>query len=229
MAALAAVPWAAADLLVANLAGAAGGGPGPRGRGGRGGPGRGPLGEGPFGRGGPGAFFGGPFGGGPWGPGRHRRGGRGRGDVRTALLLLLAERPMHGYEMISELESRSGGLWRPSPGSVYPTLQLLEDEGLVVASQEDSRRRYALTDAGREVAATLAEGTPPWSRVEDEADGATLGLRRATMTTVAAARQVAIAGDEEQRRAAIAILADARRRLYRLLGEEAGESEGEPA
>jgi DNA-binding PadR family transcriptional regulator len=149
--------------------------------------------------------------------------------VRTALLLLLAERPMHGYEMISELEARSGGLWRPSPGSVYPTLQLLEDEGLVVATQDESRRRYELTEAGRELAGTLAEETPPWVRAEEESDDAILDLRRAMMTTVAAARQVAIAGDLEQRRAATAILEDARRRLYRLLGEETGGAEGEPA
>src|SRR5919106_1034527 len=75
----------------------------------------------------------GPFGpGGPMGQGRHGRGRGGRrGNVRMAILALLLERPMHGYEMISELEERTGGVWRPSPGSVYPTLQLLEDEGLI--------------------------------------------------------------------------------------------------
>ena len=93
---------------------------------------------------------------GPGGPGHaHGRGGRGRGgrraNVRAALLALLLERPMHGYEMISELDSRTGGVWRPSPGSVYPTLQMLEDEGLIVSEESDGRKRFSLTDTGRAV------------------------------------------------------------------------------
>ena len=92
------------------------------------------------------------------GYGRHEmRGGRGggrgrhrvrRGDVRSAILALLDDRPMHGYEMITELEERTGGRWRPSAGSIYPTLQLLEDEGLVTAEQVDGRKRL-LAHRGR--------------------------------------------------------------------------------
>src|SRR5687768_15394224 len=95
-------------------------------------------------------FFGPGFGRGPWGGGRGRgRGRRGRrGDVRTALLALLSERPMHGYEMIQELDERTGGIWRPSPGSVYPTLQMLEDEGLVASTQSEGRKLFTLTDEG---------------------------------------------------------------------------------
>lgn len=96
--------------------------------------------------------FGPPFGGGPFG-GRGGRGGpRGRarrGDVRASILALLADRPMHGYEMIQEIGERSGGAWKPSPGSVYPTLQLLEDEGLIESASEGGKKLFTLTDAGR--------------------------------------------------------------------------------
>ena len=93
----------------------------------------------------------------PFGPPFRGPGGgrRRRGDVRAAILALLLERPMHGYEMIQELESRTSGAWRPSAGSIYPTLQLLEDEGLVAGEQSDGRRRFALTDAGRSEAEGL--------------------------------------------------------------------------
>src|SRR5262249_36540539 len=83
------------------------------------------------------------------GRGRHRV---RRGDVRSAILALLDDRPMHGYEMITELEERTGGRWRPSAGSIYPTLQLLEDEGLVSAEEVEGRRVYSLTEAGQKAA-----------------------------------------------------------------------------
>jgi len=190
------------------------GGAGGSGRGGGFGPSRGsPMGFGPgmgFGR--------------AMGFGRGMGGGRGgrrrsRGDVRAALLALLAERPMHGYEMIAELEERTDGLWRPSPGSVYPTLQLLEDEGLVRAEADGERRRYSLTDEGQAAAARVLEGGTPWSRVGDEAGGeAARALREAAFTTMAAVRQVAFVGGEAEQRAAAELLEQTRQRLYRLLG-----------
>ncbi len=85
----------------------------------------------------------------------------GRGDVRAAVLALLVEEPMHGYQIITELTDRSGGVWRPSPGSVYPTLQVLEDQGLVTADRSEGRRVFRLTDEGRAEAAA-AEGPAPW-------------------------------------------------------------------
>src|SRR5947209_234888 len=93
---------------------------------------------------------GGPFGGGGWGP--HRRGpGRARrGDVRLALLRLLAEEPRNGYQLIQAIEERSEGMWRPSPGSVYPTLSQLEDEGLIRSVETEASRRFEITEAGRE-------------------------------------------------------------------------------
>src|SRR6478736_4656246 len=81
------------------------------------------------------------------GPRRGRGGPRARrGDVRAAILALLAEQPMHGYEMIKEIEERSGGYWRPSAGSIYPTLQLIEEEGLITGEESDGKRRFSLTD-----------------------------------------------------------------------------------
>src|SRR5881396_519230 len=85
----------------------------------------------------------------PAGPGFGRRRRMRRGDVRAALLVLLAEEPRNGYGLMQEIERRSDGVWRPSPGSVYPALALLEDEGLVRTTEEDGRKVFTLTDAGR--------------------------------------------------------------------------------
>ena len=92
-----------------------------------------------------------------------------RGDVRAAILALLAEEPMHGYQIIGQLRERSGGMWRPSAGSVYPTLQQLEDEGLVKAEEHDGRKVYALTEDGQKAAAEAAKNRAPWDMpgVED--------------------------------------------------------------
>jgi len=155
----------------------------------------------------------------PWGPPPRRA---RRGDVRLALLTLLAERPMHGYEIIGELEQRSGGAWRPSPGSIYPALQLLADEGLLVAKEESGRRVYSLTDAGRaelEQHQKKAGETSPWEQ-GDEADEDTLRLRETVFRLFGATRQVAEAGTTAQVKAAVGILDEARRKLYTLLAEE---------
>jgi DNA-binding PadR family transcriptional regulator len=162
-----------------------------------------------------------PFG--PWGH-RRRRGRFGRakrGDVRAGILALLAEQPMHGYQIIQELESRSDGRWRPSPGSVYPTLQLLEDEGLVGHEETDGKRVYALTDEGRQRATDLLEraGGPPWE-LSAEGDETALRLHRAAFQVEAAAMQATHAGSQEQVERAIEVLADARRKLYAILAEE---------
>jgi len=167
---------------------------------------------------------------GPWGFGvRGRgRGRRGRGDVRAAILALLAERPMHGYEMIQELEARTGGVWRPSPGSVYPTLQLLEDEGLIVGEEAEGRRRFTLTDAGR--AEAERQGQTPWEQVTAGVAPAAWSLRDAIGQIVQASWSVAHAGTEAQQAKALEILNDSRRRLYAILaeGDEADADEPEP-
>lgn len=169
---------------------------------------------------------------GPWGHrGRgHGRGRRGRGDVRAAILALLAERPMHGYEMIQELEARTGGVWRPSPGSVYPTLQLLEDEDLIAGEESEGRRRFALTDAGRAEAERQGQRAP-WEQVTAGVAPAAWNLRDAIAQTAQAAWSVGSAGSEAQQARALEILNDARRRLYSILaeGDEPGEGEGSQA
>jgi DNA-binding PadR family transcriptional regulator len=162
------------------------------------------------------------FGGGHGRGKRFRRGARvGRGDVRAAVLALLAEQPMHGYQMISELAERTNGMWRPSPGSVYPVLQLLTDEGLVRAEETDGRRVFHLTEAGRADVASR-EGQPkPWETVAAaaEADGSG-DLRMIIFQVGTAVMQVAQAGSDEQVAAAKKILVDARRSLYRILAED---------
>jgi DNA-binding PadR family transcriptional regulator len=178
----------------------------------------GPAGFGPgFG---PGFAFGPGFGFGPGGGrGGGRRGGRSRrGDVRAAILALLSERPMHGYEMIQEIAERSQQLWKPSPGSVYPTLQLLVDEGLIVATESDgSKKLFELTDDGR----TAADGieTAPWDEITQGADPGAVSLRSAVGQLMGAVAQSAHAATAEQQQRIIDIVNNARREIYQILGE----------
>jgi len=155
-------------------------------------------------------------------PFRGRRPSVRRGDVRPALLTLLQEGPMHGYQMIQELESKSGGRWRPSAGSVYPTLQQLEDEGLVRSEELDGRRTYSLTDEGRAVVAANPSAGTPW--VDGDAGAEAVDLRRLTMQLMAAAIQVHRIGSPRTVADAREILVDARRRMYRLLAEDEADT-----
>ncbi len=187
--------------------------PGGRGRfGHRGGPRRGP---GPGGR----------------GRGGRRGGGRrrprvSRGDVRIGVLALLNDQPMHGYQIMQELEERSEGGWQPSPGSIYPTLQLLADEGLLASQSVDGKNVFSLTEAGATAVASI-EGPLPWERFVGEGGAAFADLRRSMFQLGAAARQVASAGSRSQAEAANQILNDARKAIYRLLAEDdADQSEG---
>src|SRR5579884_3281552 len=171
---------------------------------------RGGFGPGP---GGPRGF---PFGG-PWFGGGRRA---GRGDIRAAILALLAEQPMHGYQIIQELERRSDGAWRPSPGSVYPTLQQLEDEGLVKAvEQETGRRVFELTDAGQ-TEAKAATGPAPWDEAAGSVDDDLHSLRDLFAQTAAATWQVARHGTPKQIASAQEVLRDTRKRMYQLLAED---------
>ncbi len=156
--------------------------------------------------------------------GGRRRGHAGsrrsrRGDVRAAILALLAERPMHGYEMIQEISERSGQFWRPSPGSVYPTLQLLADEGLIASTEgSGGKRRYELTEEGR-AAAEKHAATPPWEEIAQDVDPHDVNLRNAIGQLMGATMQVAHAATESQKQRAIEILNSARREVYAILGE----------
>lgn len=162
---------------------------------------------------GPGRGFG-PFGG-DVGRGRARR-----GDVRAAVIALLNERPMHGYEIIQELGSRTSGAWRPSPGSVYPTLQLLEDEGLVVAEEVTGKRVFSLTEEGRAAKAERVERKAPWEEMAEGLDPGILRLRESVGQLISAVHQAGSAGSSAQRSEVEAILDDARRRIYSVLASE---------
>lgn len=186
---------------------------------------RGDAGFGPgFGPGfgfGPGTF--GP-GFGPGGRGGRRGGPRGggrgrRGDVRAAILKLLTDRPMHGYEMIQEINERSQQLWKPSPGSIYPTLQLLVDEGLLVSTEaEGSKKLFELTDEGRAAAEKIE--TAPWDEIASDADPGALGLRHAVGQLMGAVGQSAHAATAEQQQRIVDIVNNARREIYHVLGED---------
>ena len=149
------------------------------------------------------------------GRGRHRV---RRGDVRSAVLALLDDRPMHGYEMIQELEERTGGRWTPSAGSIYPTLQLLEDEGLVKPEEVDGRKVYSLTETGQEAAPDRSEGGRPWEQGDE--DSPRFEARKEMFKLMGAAKQLARTDDDEQLAKATEILKDTRRKLYGLLAEE---------
>ncbi len=148
----------------------------------------------------------------------HWAGGRApKGNVRGLLLAALLDGPGHGYELMRRLEEQAGGRWRPSPGSVYPLLQLLEDEGLVRGTDQDGRRVYELTETGRAQA--------DQSRLRDlaasqSAADAHLDLRAEVQRLHAAARQVGTAGDAAQVEQAVAIVKNARQALYRLLADQ---------
>lgn len=176
---------------------------GGRGEGGRGGGHR----HGPHGPG-----FGPGFGRGPWSRAR-------RGDVRNAIVLALADEPMHGYQIMQRLEERSGGAWRPSPGSVYPTLQLLEDQGLVRGEEAEGRRVFSLTETGSEEAARLKEklGDAPWG--EGGETDPRFALRQAGFSLAGAVKQVAMTGSPEDAQKALEILRDARKKIYALLAD----------
>jgi len=140
-----------------------------------------------------------------------------RGDIRRAVLSALKDGPAHGYEVMRRLEDRSGGIWRPSPGSVYPTLQMLEDEGLVRSQTADGTKTYELTDAGRDEAETTTEGAP-WAFAGEGADQART-LKMAMVQVGMAARQLAMAGQPEQVARGLEVIDRARKDLYQILAE----------
>ncbi|MFG6401256.1 MULTISPECIES: PadR family transcriptional regulator [unclassified Microbacterium] len=143
----------------------------------------------------------------------------GRGDVRAAVLALLAETPMHGYQIIQQIEERSGGTWKPSPGSVYPTLQLLADEGLIQAEESNGRKTYSLTEEGRQVANAETDRTAPWenSGRENPRAGA---LPKAGIDLAQAVAQVGRSGNPEQVKKAIDVLDEARRKIFAILAQD---------
>jgi DNA-binding PadR family transcriptional regulator len=163
-------------------------------------------------------FGGPPFGGfgGPFGRGPKAR----RGDVRTATLLLLAEGPRNGYQIMQDIEERSGGVWRPSPGSVYPVLQQLEDEGLVRTTETDGRKQYELTDAGHKFVADRGEELPPpWEEMTGSVSDEMKKMGNLIRDVALASSQVLRAGSPSQIAEASKLLAETRRSLYRILAD----------
>jgi DNA-binding PadR family transcriptional regulator len=147
-----------------------------------------------------------------------------RGDVRAALLVLLAEEPRNGYQLMQEIEERSDGVWRPSPGSVYPALQQLEDEGLVRVEQRDGGKAYALTDAGRAYVEERREQLgAPWDAVRGDVGEGAWDLMGAMKQIGMALFQLTHSGTEAQQAEAKRVLDEMRRELYRILAEDAPE------
>lgn len=198
--------------------------------------------------GGPSGFPGGPRGGGPFmppfppfppfgNPGRgHGRFWGGpkvrRGDVRASVLALLAEEARNGYQIIQEIAERSGGVWRPSAGSVYPALQQLEDEGLIRAVESGARRLFELTEEGRAYVEAHADAcAAPWESVSDTVGEQAMELRELVGGVAGAAIQVLQAGSAAQRAEVRRVLTETRRSLYRILAEDDsdGDSDGDSA
>jgi DNA-binding PadR family transcriptional regulator len=145
----------------------------------------------------------------------------GKGDVRAAILLLLDEEPLHGYQLIHRIEERSGGIWRPSPGSVYPALQLLEDEGLVRPEQEEGRRVFHLTESGKAyVAEQRTELEAARDAVSGRANPRAQTLHELVNQLAVAVEQVAQVGTSTQLDAAQETLIATRRQLYRILADD---------
>lgn len=205
--------------------------------------------------------WGGPWGSGMWGPPPRRGGGRGgpppwlaglfglaqqeranaprarRGDVRMAILAVLADGPLNGYQVIQEISDRAGGSWRPSPGSIYPTISQLEDEGLVARDEQSGRRTLELTDAGRtfldehqdevaQVWAPFVDG--PEQDADDESPRGSgsrdfTSLKPELGRVMNAVWQIITTGTDEQRRSAIGVLVEARRSLYQILADHPGD------
>jgi DNA-binding PadR family transcriptional regulator len=179
-------------------------------------------------------FRGGPFGEGPlFGPGRGGpfggggRGRRRRGDVRLAVLMLLAEEPRNGYQLMQTIEERSGGRWRPSPGSVYPTLSQLEDEGLIRGVEQEGTKLFEITDEGRDRLAESKVDPAPWEQEDDPGAHGLSEIGPQMFQIAKAAWQVAQEGNERQVQKAAQTLAEARRALYGILAEDSDEPEAE--
>src|SRR5262245_917913 len=165
-----------------------------------------------------GGFGGFPFGGfgpgGPFGRGRKAR----RGDIRTAALLLVAEEPRNGYQIMQEVEERSEGAWRPSPGSVYPALQQLEDEGLIRAEEIDGRKLFKITDAGRAYVQERGEQPAPWEQMGGDMSDQAAEMGKLVRDIAFAFAQVMRTGSDAQIARARELLVVTRREIYRILG-----------
>ena len=164
----------------------------------------------------------------PFGPGTHAQmmaafagqaGRARRGDVRTAILRLLAEQPMHGYQIIGELSERTAGAWSPSAGSVYPTLQMLADEDLIIAEETGGKKVYSLTESGQAAVVEMADQPAPWEESKPSGVGNS-AYREAAGRLMQAIWQIGTSGSAEQTDAAVEVITEARKKLYAILAED---------
>jgi DNA-binding PadR family transcriptional regulator len=175
-----------------------------------------------------GGFGGQPGGWWPGSPGSPRGPKAGRGDVRAAILALLREGPRNGYQIMSEIEERSDGAWRPSPGAVYPALQQLADEGLIEGEESGGRRTFSLTDAGRRHVEENPEmARPAWESMAQGESGEVPGLFVAAARLGGSIVQMAHAGTPGQIHAAEQLLEQTRRRMYQILAGDAHDEQNE--
>jgi DNA-binding PadR family transcriptional regulator len=151
-----------------------------------------------------------------------------RGDVRAALLVLLAEQPRNGYQLMQEIEERSDGNWRPSSGSVYPALSQLEDEGLVKPDETEGGKRFTLTDEGvkyvKEHAEKLGE---PWKDLGGKTEPGNRAMAGEIKPLMGAVGQLLHTGSEADARKGAQVLAEARRKIYAILAEDRTDGEDE--
>ncbi len=143
-----------------------------------------------------------------------------RGDVKAAILSLVKESPRHGYDIIVEIEQRSGGAWKPSPGSIYPTLQVLEDQGLLCGSDSDGKRIYTITDLGSEYVENLPGGGVRWEQFQEGPFGGVAELRDQMVQLGSAVMQVAANGERVQIESTVKLLNETKKKIYKLLAEE---------
>jgi DNA-binding PadR family transcriptional regulator len=168
---------------------------------------------------------------GPWGKAAWSKGWRGqrarKGNVRAAILALLAEEPRNGYQIIQEIAERSGGAWKPSPGAVYPALQQLADEGLIQAEESGGgRKTFSLTDEGRTYVEEHAdELADPWDEMTPEFGVGVPDLFKQAAQTGGALMQIVHTGSPEQVAQAQQVLSETRRKLYRILADEDPDDE----
>ena len=167
--------------------------------------------------------FGGPgFGPGGYGPHAfYQRGGRraNRGDIRSAILLLLEEGPSNGYGLIKAITEKTGGVWRPSPGSVYPTLQQLVDEELILADGDSKRTEYSLSDAGREYVKENADDLARTWQSNPGPSEADAAFFKSVGKLIGVVHQFRYSATDAQRTAATEKLDEARRALYLILAD----------
>jgi DNA-binding PadR family transcriptional regulator len=141
--------------------------------------------------------------------------------------MLLAEEPRNGYQVMQTIEERSGGRWRPSPGSVYPTLSQLEDEGLIRSLERDGTKLFEITDQGRERLTESKTDPAPWAEEDDPQAPDVQKIASLIIQIGKAAWQVAQEGDERQTEKAYQTLAETRRALYRILAQDDQDDQDE--